>query len=294
MGVVVLAIFHAHCARAQNDLERRPHLENCERLFTIIAENDFRNDRNLYDYVESLPPEFSDYLYNLKPGQRVIDFGGGEGFAGEMYPEIKFNPELAGPDFNLNNFGLHIRAFLDKLWRKPFAEKGEAKVISYKVARQNVNTHDKFKLLKDRFFEDIPDYEIGQYDIGIFRNGLDLYTPHLDIVLHKVFRLLKSDGVIFLNHGGYSGNTLIQTADGTFMTYDIWLETRVRGIKVKRVLSNDTVPVEGKNLIIRRRRSIPLEVPRLQLVFIDESVPPPMRVFEEVGTQPLFPELDPK
>ncbi|MCM2277785.1 MAG: hypothetical protein NDJ89_06885 [Oligoflexia bacterium] len=236
--------------------ESGTHSSPCAEAYRDVAENNFRVGRNLESYLGLFSPEFEQEIRRLGPQHHWVDLGAGEGLAVEDYLTHFIKYSAAGPD-----------------------EQGKARAtaISYIVTRQDFTRHEKARLLKGRFFEDIPNEEIGKFDLATDLFGIAAYTPKLDVYLDKVLRLLNEDGSLFIAVGnpGLGGASLLKnefhTSDGKTLNFVEWFKT-IAGIEV----------IEHKNSMqIRIKDRLLIKVPRLILQSTDRARPP-LRVFREI------------
>ena len=237
-----------------------------------IAANQFKVNRSLTDYLEDLDPQFAKRLEEATDKSHWLDLGAGEAYAIDAYfgnSEFRsIHPEaIAHPSEQKA-----IKQLIEKFQMKPYAKKAKATAITYQLNRTDVKKlPKKMQILSKRFFEDIPNEEIGAFDIATDVVGIASYTTDPSKYFSKVVQLMKNDGTYFslLSERGE-----VRTASGN-KNFIEWIQS-IKGLSVK------VVDEYGLSKITIRRKNASVEIPVLQFISTDSGIPP-TRVFQETS-----------
>jgi SAM-dependent methyltransferase len=196
----------------------------------------------------------------------VLDAGAGGFYFAEDVVQLNQSPKtsLSGEK----------QKWLQQLVKKPASQRPSVTGVSLNLERETLPTNEKLKLLWGRFFLEIEDSELGQFDLITDLNGIFAYGPNADEILRKYNRLLRRKGEVFLYIGedqenGFAFRSKVKMPDGKVITLANWIQT-IPGLRVTR-LSSET---DGKNHLTLRisiRNPKKVKIPKLALMGIDTT-----------------------
>lgn len=278
-----------------------------EKLNRLVQSNSFEVRREFTNYAELFPQSFLNHISKLGAEGHWVDAGSGEGFAVE--------------DFHSSTV-LHLESFLknaeSSFWqrRKIVMDKPAVEQASRELNRRAPNEKPRITAIAfqmerkppqiprvnfktGRFFEDIPDSEIGQADIISDLYGVMSYSSQVDQVLKKYHRILKTGGRAYIFLGDYVQNPFEYSGwyasipksevtlkkDQKTSLLD-WLMS-VKGFRA--TVEHRLVEITGRSVphfiqrstLVLEKISEEVEVPELRLLGSDDAKPP-IRNFEEV------------
>lgn len=244
----------------------------------------FNTGRGLGEYAEMLPPQFLDALDALGADAHWLDAGCGEGVATVQY--LEGSAHLTAP------LGYTDEALVkvSRLNKKPRFPRARVTGITYKFnlaqfselyagpRRPEFEQSGRGRWLTGRYFEDIPDAEIGQADLITDVFGVLAYAPRLDEVLRKYLRLLKREGVAYVFLGMRASSSLddhlFVWRGGKKLSFVQWLQT-VPGVSARQIdFHTGWGGVYGARGLELKRTSAAVAVPELELVEFRDGGPP--------------------
>lgn len=280
-----------------------------ERLPTIVASNYFNTSRGFYSYTTEFSDPFLQDLSRLNGDSHWIDAGAGELFAIEEYLGGIIHPTQAGiplgkslverlkpavddPLFEKHDFKMDREkalGLLREILDKPISQKASVTGISYRISRPEFpNPDGRIRILRDRYFEDIPDAEIlgtsGKADIITDFYGIMAYSKY-DEVLRRYVNLIKEDGTIYLALGsdkdGFGHLSQIRDTQGNQQSLAEWLQN-LEGLDVEIYGS---FARSRENLIervarIRKKPGANVSIPNLQLIQTFGHIMPGNQILE--------------
>lgn len=245
-------------------------------LERMIRENNFSVERDLPRYVMELGVEFLADLKNLDGTKHWIDMGSGEGVAIENYFQIGTETESDMLRQRVNRFPLDQLRHFNEIRDKRRADRAAVTGITYVMRRRTPDYGGKLRHLVGRYFEIIPNNEIGEADLICDVAGVFSYSHSVDVVLRKYFELLNPGGKTYIRFGfGLSQNKV--RIGAREISLEQWVRD-IRGIRVTKV--NEFGPTQFTLKIEKTERNV--TVPRLRLVSTDDHTTP-RRIFEQLG-----------
>lgn len=226
-------------------------------------------DRSLLSYAMTFPADFRRALVDLKPGDRWLDIGAGEGNAVLDYITSKYDVMLEDHDGKARVVAMSIEDRRTRRWHETVAQmrQGELEYLHGRRLREYSNDElGKFRLITDV--------------IGAFS-----YTRYLSTYMQKALGLLDVQGALYAvlqdvrSEGGTNRPyypdarylTEIAAPDGTEVRMCTWLK-RIKCVEVTCEFRPDWTP--------------PVEVYRVHKVCDAVTVPPLTLVHFEAGTPP--------
>jgi hypothetical protein len=249
-----------------------------------LSANDFQTERELTTYKTAFGRSFTQHLTSLTALELWVDFG-----AGLALPQLSYRNQISAD-------GSHKAAStLAIAFKRP-----KENSLSLRL-KQEMHDPQKFSYKEGRYLEDIPDSEIGLYQLGTDFWGVLAYTTQLDVVLGKYLSLLERNRGRFyfmamkysidekdyhdsdfahkaLLSGEHAYSTFIITKDGRHLDLPDWLR-EIAGVELTDV-SNPNVESSIKTFEIRKIKN-EIHIPRLKLIRTNDGVPPG-RIFQEI------------
>jgi len=278
-----------------------------EKLNRLVQSNSFEVRREFANYTELFPQSFLNNISKLGADGHWVDAGSGEGFAVEDFQSgtvLHFESFVKNAE---SSFWQRRRILINKqdveqasreLNRRAPNEKPRITAIAFQMERKPPQIpRVDFKI--GRFFEDIPDSEIGQADIISDLYGVMSYSSQVDQVVKKYHKILKPGGRAYIFLGDYvespyehtgwyasipkSEVTLKKNQKTSLLD---WLMS-VKGFRA--TVEHRLVEITGRSVphliqrstLVLEKISDELEIPELRLLGSDEAKPP-IRNFEEV------------
>lgn len=254
-----------------------------------VIHSAFETGRDLLYYAELLPPEFLRALNALGPDGHWLDAGCGEGMAILNY--------LGGRDIPSRYARTdEARAALAAMQDKPLDRRARATGVTYKFRtdtrassmaaplRPALERSGRGRWLEGRYFEDIPDLELGQADLISDVFGVMAYSVQLDEVVRKYLRLLREGGIAYVflgkeGEGEVEGRIWIWR-DGARLGLVEWLQT-LPGVAARKLEYGNTGFSWGTVRALElRRTSATFVIPALELIEHKDGAPP-YREFRE-------------
>lgn len=216
----------------------------------------FTRSRGLQSYTKALGEPFAKKIEELNTLEHHwIDSGAGDGVA--------------------------VWEFLNNLNSKSLTS-----IVSLET---NLTSTDRLNVFKGRFLEEIPNSEFKKADLITDVFGPLAYSGQPDLILKKYLNILKDNGEIHVFLGVrneiYGKSNMVITADGKYLNFADWI-VQIPGLKVKLFIEqrdDEGVIVEKWNMIITKNPQTILNVPKLELVNLQDGAPPKM-LFREVST----------
>ena len=232
----------------------------------VVRSRPFPEKRDLATYLKELPIDFAKELVRLDGSSRVLDAGAGGFYFAEDVVNLSKSPA--------NDLSGEKQKWLHQLVAKPIAERPSVTGVSLNLEREELPSSEKLKLLWGRFFLEIEDSELGQFDLITDLNGIFAYGPNADEILRKYQRLLKRKGEVFLYLGedkenGFAYRSKVKLPNGKVITLADWIQT-IPGLRVTR-LSSEADDKEHLTFRISVRNPRKLKIPKLALMGIDTS-----------------------
>lgn len=245
----------------------------------------FQTGRNLGSYAELLPVEFVRALVALGLEAHWLDAGSGEGLATIDYL-------MGRQDNSDSDYGAapETREALQRLNERPTSQRARTTGVTYKYKtdhwaaglaeprRAVLGKTGRGRWLEGRYFEDIPDTEIGPAELITDVFGVLAYAPRLDEVVRKYLRLLRDDGFAFI-HLGLPGEGSVDDRiwiwrDGARLGLVEWLQS-ISGVQARKIeFGTGTYGTrKARALELRRTSPSPL-VPSLELIEYKDGAPP--------------------
>jgi hypothetical protein len=255
---------------------------------SIVASNGFTTTRELVDYFSFLP-ELRKDLAKLRGGDRWLDAGAGDLVALKQYlaPNVreamKYNPNYvrfrAMYADQIKTELEFAKDAIDEIGALSVGQRADVVAVSFKVEREYPGGKEKLKVLEGRFFENIPNGEIGKVNLITDLYGVMSYGGKLDVDLSKYFELLAPGGRIHFY--ARTDRTTIQTLQGQKLNLIDWLRT-IPGIEVTRLQGPRTSAKSGSYVLERKIAGAPVRIPRLELIS-SQGGRPPTRHFKELS-----------
>ncbi len=247
----------------------------------VIRTRKFASKRDLVSYLSDFPSEFADDLFKLGPQAKLLDAGGGAFYFAEEVVALR---KLPSSSKELSpKLTPRLSTFLDT----PLTHRPQVTAISLNLERKNIPSYEgRLKLLWGRFFAEIPEEELGKFDLITDLKGIFAYSPDADEVLRRYVSLLNDSGVIYLYLGedekGFSFTSSVKTKAGKKVSLAEWVEG-LGGLKVDRLTgSGGAQPAHNQTLRIRVADRSKVQIPVLSLLGIDSQHDgPPTRVYYE-------------
>lgn len=237
-----------------------------------VKTNSFTVTRDLVEY-SSLG--FFQDLEKLNGKSHWIDMGSGEGVAIEQYVQSEKSNALERLEKGVT------RDTLAKILARPLAERARVTGITYHMHRSgDRNYENRLRHMTGRYFEDIPEKEIGRADLITDVQGVLFYTRRLDETLARYLSLLKSNGVLYVARANLI-RTELQIGNRRTNLLDYLIETRIPGIRVEDSASGLRITKTGD----------PIRIPRLELATYDDRFAPPHRSFRVLAEEQELPRV---
>jgi SAM-dependent methyltransferase len=233
-------------------------------LFT----NSFNTERDLQVYEALFGPSFRKKLRTFKSRQRWLDAGAGKA--------------RAMTDFS--------RRYRRREREKPLPALVAVGVKKPEDIAPSLLDQRRFRYLEGRFIEDIPDNELGHFDVITDLYGPFSYSTDISLILRKYLSLLRPGGVIYLAAsfnrsmkesdpefiGPGLRRTTVLDENGHALSMEEWFD-RIAGIEVKKTSPPGFI---NETYEIRRLSGAPLpEISPLKLIHF-KAHKPPERLFE--------------
>lgn len=246
----------------------------------VIRTRKFASKRDLISYLADFPPEFADDLFKLGEG-KLLDAGGGAFYFAEEVVALR---KLPTPKPALSPKLLpRLATFLDT----PLTHRPQVTAISLNLERKGIPSYEgRLKLLWGRFFAEIPESELGKFDLITDLKGIFAYSPDADEVLRRYIALLHDSGVLYLFLGegdkGFSYTSTVRTKDGKKLSLADWLQG-LPGLKVQLITGSGSAEAsQNRTLRIQVADRARAQIPVLSLLGIDSQHDgPPTRVYYE-------------
>jgi hypothetical protein len=248
----------------------------------VIRTRSFSGKRDLLAYLSDFPPEFAEDLFRLGPNQRLLDAGGGAFYFAEEMVSLRKLPEPA-PELS-PKVKPRLTSYLDT----PLTQRPSVTSISLNLERKNIPSYEgRLRLFWGRFFAEIPETELGKFDLITDLKGIFAYSPDADEVLRRYLSILNDSGVIYLYLGendrqGFSYTSTVKTKDGKKLALAEWVQG-LPGLKVQLLSgSGAATPSQNRTLRIQVEDRSKVAIPALSLLGIDSQHDgPPTRVYYE-------------
>lgn len=186
----------------------------------------------------------NEFIKNLKPHQRWIDIGAGEAKAAGDY----FNRVFTG------NFA-HVVAVTVEAYRPQI----------------RADAQNRFQYLTGRYFEDIPNEELGVFDVATDIHGAVAYSTRLSEVFQKAGEVLKKGSGLFFT---ILRRTRILDADCRPVPIDVWVDSFSGFDRLPNPRPNDQA-IDGVDWrLVFNRNHAPLIIPPLELHDLVPATPP--------------------
>jgi hypothetical protein len=248
----------------------------------VIRTRKFASKRDLLAYLADFPSEFAEDLFRLGPEHKLLDAGGGAFYFAEEVVSLR-KLATGAPELS-PKVKPRLTTFLDTpLTRRPFVT-----AISLNLERKNIPTYEgRLRLIWGRFFSEIPETELGKFDLITDLKGIFAYSPDADEVLRRYLSLLNDSGVLYLYLGederqGFSYTSTVRTKDGRKIPLADWVQS-LPGLKTTLLSgSGAAVPNQNRTLRIQVEDRSHISIPVLSLLGIDSQHDgPPTRVYYE-------------
>ncbi len=247
----------------------------------VIRTRPFPLKRDLFSYLSEFPTEFAADLFRLSPQQRLLDGGGGAFyFAEEVVSLRKLPPSATG-------LNAKVKSGLSQFLETPISKRPLVTGISLNLERKHIPTYEgRLSLLTGRFFAEIPEVELGKFDLITDLKGIFAYSPDADEVIRRYLSLINDSGVIYLYLGeddrqGFSYTSTVRTKDKRKLPLAEWVQG-LPGLKIQLLVgSGATAPNQNRTLRIQVLDRGKISVPSLSLLGIDSQSDPPTRVYFE-------------
>lgn len=250
-----------------------------------VNHNAFQTGRPLGSYAELLPVEFVRALVALGPEDHWLDAGCGEGLATIQYLEGR--KDNSDSDYGV---GPESREPLERLNDRPVEQRARTTGVTYKFKtdswaaelaaprRPALEKTGRGRWLEGRYFEDIPDAEIGPAELITDVFGVLAYAPRLDEVVRKYLRLLRDDGVAFIHLGmpyeGMVEKNIWIWRDSKRLGLVEWLQS-IPGVQARRIeFATGRTGYRKANALELKRLSPTPVVPDLELIVYKDGAPP--------------------
>jgi len=259
---------------------------------------------------------FGSDLAHLNSNHRVIDFGSGQSIALKgilgnyttslralyanmsAYIKKEYGSDL-DQEFSEKTKARYIREkiisekfssdflpLLKSIISRPLRDKPNLIGITYKMSGDNVNQYDsKLQIMKDRYFEDIPDSEIPRYDLGVSYYGVFSYTNKISQDLFKALNKLNVGGRLYI----YGMESYIANREEVLKT-ETDLNGFIFGKKIGEYLSAESQGIRvysdlnNTKVIVIERTDQPLKIPLLNFVKVfGKSMHPPQMFYQPSG-----------
>ncbi len=258
-------------------MDLKPHPEDAGR--ELIRTIPFEKSGTLKEYLGSFPKQFGETLLRLPNHAHVIDAGAGQAYFAEQYVSLKADDD---PTLLLDQ---ELMPIFRSILEKPRYQRAFVTAIDLDVTRKPIPTYGgKLKVLTGRFFEDIPNGEIGGADLILDRLGVLAYSPRIDDVLRKYTELLKDDGALYIHLGmdgpsNYSKASRIRTKLGIQTTLLNWI-MNLHGLRSSLKKSGPKMAHLALELRISDRSRI--RIPQLKLLEVKQvGSGPAIRMYQE-------------
>lgn len=248
----------------------------------VIRTRKFSGKRDLLAYLTDFPPEFAEDLFHLGPQQRLLDAGGGAFYFAEEMVSLRKPPKGS------SELSAALKPKLTTFLETPLTQRPPVTSISLNLERKNIPTYEgRLKLFWGRFFAEIPETELGKFDLIADLKGIFAYSPDADEVLRRYVQLLTDSGVIYLYLGsddrqGFAYTSTVKTKDGRKITLAEWVQG-LPGLKTQLLAgSGAAAQSANRSLRIQLVDRAKLNIPVLSLLGIDSQKDgPPTRVYYE-------------
>lgn len=240
-----------------------------------IRSRSFQARRDLTTYLRELPPEFAQDLSLLGENSRLLDAGAGALYFAEQVVRSNEVDPKAGK----------LLPAVEKYVGGWLAKKKPPKTVAVSLnLERKVPKLDKLEVIWGRFFAEISDQELGQFDLIVDLQGIFAYSPGADEVLRKYLRLLKPEGTLYLSLGsnqkdGFAFRSKVK-AKGKTLTLAEWT-AGLKGIRTKIIEGGGaTDTAQFQTLRVKRIAGARAHIPPLSLMGIDTSKQgPPTRIY---------------
>lgn len=243
-------------------------IQMCQQVLQgVLEEHAFMVRRNLNDYADHFGGRFLRDLAALDGNSHILDAGCGEGIAITNYV-----------DPSSSNISQAVSP-LKKILSRPQSQRARVTGVTFSREGNQVKSQRSLlsdplakrrRILEGRLFRDISDREIGKVDMIWDYYGVLSYDERVDLSLEKYLRLLKSNGVIYVNTAPF--RTQIRDKNKIVHDLDDWIKT-IPGLKVE---------TEGFGVIRIQKVGLgPAQIPRLKILEVAAGKPP-TRVYDEV------------
>ena len=225
----------------------------------VVTAGDFNDFRGMTDYIAVLGEEFAAQVARLVRGKRWLDVGAGHARAQKEYLLAKMS--------------LKQRFFEGKAEVVAVAAEAPTKLNIHAI-KLDTAVHGigggagNLNELVGRYVEDIPDEELGKFNIITDVFGAVSYSERLDVVLNKYLRLLTEGGTLYVHTVSF--HTQIIRKDGSKIAMFEWLQA-IPGLRVTVGSTDFSITAERPGVV----------VPRLKLIG-GKADAPPERLFQEI------------
>lgn len=275
----------------------------------------FTRTRNLLEYLGNFPPEMGARIRQLGGNGLILEAGAGEAIAAEQLLQGRLEHLLAEESLQLQKLKIQplyppqSRNDLLRINEKALRDRPSVIALSKEIEREIplAQYQGKLKILKGRFFEEVPNGELGRPDLILDSIGVMSYTAEPSKVLRKYLEVLKPDGEIYLyldrslreegDRMWTSANrdrTSIRLPGGETVNLFEWLRSLDgRGIEVQELENSKRFFYEADGRLryrehrhhsIRiRKTSGPITIPELRLTEAVTRENPPIRFFSVVS-----------
>ncbi len=248
----------------------------------VIRTRRFAAKRDLNVYLADFPAQFADDLFRLGPQDHLLDAGGGAFYFAEEVISLRKMP-ASGPALDPK-----VKAKFGTFLEKPITQRPQVTAISLNLERKNIPTYEgRLKLFWGRFFAEIPETELGKFELITDLKGIFAYSPDADEVLRRYLSLLNDSGELYLYLGeddrqGFAYTSTVRNKAGKKMPLAEWVQS-LPGLKVQLLAgSGAAAPNQNHTLRIQIEDRTKVAIPVLSLLGIDSQHDgPPTRVYYE-------------
>lgn len=268
------------------------HANECvDAINELIAGNQFTTTRNLLNYVNDLGEDFYSSLAKLRGNQHWIDAGSGEGYALYHLLDPGLFTERIRTGIN-KNLEAKTKFELAMLTSSRTDAKPRITGVSYKMTSEE-KPRKNLRFLTGRYFEDIPNAELGRADLISDYYGVMAYTSRPDLALNKYMELLQENGSAYVFMGNFDEIKLcrVRTKDGRDISLVDWM-CAVPGVDCKMTstsrylgFNHEVSRAARYTLRISKRKSVPFSgTPALEVIkseTLNMYTPAPIRYLRE-------------